>query len=70
MGETYPNAEIYGVDISPIQPSWVPPNVKFEIDDVDDDWTWPADHFDLAFSKLMISGCIGDVKKYLTQAFR
>lgn len=28
-----PSAEVIGTDVSPIQPNWVPPNVKFELDD-------------------------------------
>lgn len=28
VGEKYPGAEILGLDLSPIQPTWVPPNVK------------------------------------------
>lgn len=70
VGEAYPGAEVLGIDLSPIQPSWVPPNVKFEIDDLEDDWTWPSDHFDLVHTKLMISGCIADLRKFLTQTFR
>ncbi|UQC81420.1 methyltransferase domain-containing protein [Colletotrichum lupini] len=35
MGDFFPNAEVTGIDLSPIQPSWVPPNVKFEVDDVE-----------------------------------
>lgn len=34
MGDLYPQAEVIGVDISPIQPHWVATNVKFELDDV------------------------------------
>ncbi|KAH0432024.1 umta methyltransferase family protein [Colletotrichum camelliae] len=30
--------QILGNDLSAIQPSWVPPNVKFEIDDVESPW--------------------------------
>ena len=37
----YPGAEIIGVDLSPIQPSFTPPNCKFEIDDVTSPWTFP-----------------------------
>ncbi|CAF9915342.1 MAG: hypothetical protein ALECFALPRED_010113 [Alectoria fallacina] len=40
MGDKYPNAEILGNDLSAIQPRWVPPNVRFEIDDVEADWTY------------------------------
>ncbi|KIL85357.1 hypothetical protein FAVG1_11313 [Fusarium avenaceum] len=29
FADEYPNAEVIGTDISPIQPSWVPPNLKF-----------------------------------------
>ncbi|KAF9874131.1 aspartic-type endopeptidase [Colletotrichum karsti] len=38
MGDFFPEAQIYGNDLSPIQPDWVPPNVKFEVDDVESPW--------------------------------
>ncbi|KAG7055435.1 umta methyltransferase family protein [Colletotrichum scovillei] len=38
MGDVFENAEVLGIDLSPIQPEWVPPNVKFEIDDVESPW--------------------------------
>lgn len=38
VGDKYPSAEVVGLDLSPIQPSWVPPNVHFLIDDVEDEW--------------------------------
>ncbi|KAF8463076.1 S-adenosyl-L-methionine-dependent methyltransferase [Kalaharituber pfeilii] len=34
----YPDAYIIGTDLSPIQPQWVPPNVTFEIADMEDPW--------------------------------
>lgn len=39
-------AEIVGNDLSPIQPSWCPPNVRFVVDDVELDWgdTKPWDY--------------------------
>lgn len=33
MGDQYPEAEIIGTDLSPIQPAYVPPNVRFFIED-------------------------------------
>ncbi len=36
--EQHPEATVKGIDISPIQPPWVPPNVYFEIDDFNVDW--------------------------------
>jgi hypothetical protein len=38
VGDEYPEADILGVDLSPIQPHWVPPNVRFLVDDVEDEW--------------------------------
>ncbi|EUC37180.1 hypothetical protein COCCADRAFT_86508 [Bipolaris zeicola 26-R-13] len=40
MADEHPGAEILGVDLSPIQPSFTPPNCKFEIDDVTLPWTY------------------------------
>ncbi|KAK5163527.1 hypothetical protein LTR04_002472 [Oleoguttula sp. CCFEE 6159] len=51
MGDTYPSAEITGVDLSPIQPQWVPPNVKFIVDDVESPWLYPPDYFDLVHAR-------------------
>ncbi|KAI0014974.1 S-adenosyl-L-methionine-dependent methyltransferase [Xylariomycetidae sp. FL0641] len=38
VGDRYPSAEVLGLDLSPIQPLWLPPNVKFVIDDCEDTW--------------------------------
>lgn len=46
MAEEFPNATVIGTDISPTQPSWVPPNVRFEIEDANLDWTFPPNSFD------------------------
>ncbi len=47
MGETFPSATVVGVDLSPIQPVWIPPNVEFIVDDIEDDWVYASD-FDYA----------------------
>lgn len=46
VGELYPSASVLGVDLSPIQPDWVPPNVRFMVDDVESPWLHPRSHFD------------------------
>ncbi|OLN92122.1 hypothetical protein CCHL11_01493 [Colletotrichum chlorophyti] len=38
MGDEYPEAEITGIDLSPIQPEFVPPNVHFIVDDAEAEW--------------------------------
>jgi SAM-dependent methyltransferase len=40
MGDTYPQAEIIGNDLSPIQPDLVPENVYFEVDDIESEWAY------------------------------
>lgn len=47
----------------------VPPNVKFEIDDAEAEWTWPLSHFDLVHMRTM-TGCIRNWDKLFAQAFR
>ncbi|OHE99289.1 UMTA protein [Colletotrichum orchidophilum] len=46
FADQFPDAEVIGTDISPIQPSWVPTNLRFVIDDFLLDWMWPENHFD------------------------
>ena len=38
MADKYPSAQIIGTDLSPVQPSWVPPNCNFQVDDFDQEW--------------------------------
>ncbi|KAF5643231.1 methyltransferase [Fusarium sp. NRRL 52700] len=72
FADEHPEAEltlkVVGVDLSPIQPSFIPPNVSFEIDDIEDEWTY-SKPFDYIHSRFMTS-CISDWKKYLTQCFQ
>ncbi|KAK0703450.1 S-adenosyl-L-methionine-dependent methyltransferase [Lasiosphaeria miniovina] len=49
IGDLFPGASVLGVDLSPIQPSWVPPNVRFMVDDVE--WLHPANYFDYIHSR-------------------
>ncbi|RYP20705.1 hypothetical protein DL765_002655 [Monosporascus sp. GIB2] len=51
MGEIYPSASVLGIDLSPIQPDWVPPNVRFMVDDVESPWLHPLNHFDYIHSR-------------------
>ncbi|KAI5842267.1 S-adenosyl-L-methionine-dependent methyltransferase [Tricharina praecox] len=68
-GELYPMAEVVGVDLSPIQPEWVVPNVRFEVDDLEMDWTFRKDYFDFIHSR-NVAQSIRDWPKYLEQMYR
>lgn len=51
MGDLYPSSNILGVDLSPIQPEWVPPNVRFMVDDVESPWLKPLNHYDYVHAR-------------------
>ncbi|KAF2137396.1 uncharacterized protein K452DRAFT_110648 [Aplosporella prunicola CBS 121167] len=67
MADKYPDAELLGNDLSPVQPTWIPPNVKFEVDDVEAPWTH-ARPFDLVFCRYM-DGAISDWPALMRNAF-
>lgn len=67
MGDKYPNAEILGNDLSAIQPRWVPPNVRFEIDDVEAEWTY-YQKFDYIHCRFM-GNAIKDWPRLVRQCF-
>ncbi|RGP67460.1 hypothetical protein FLONG3_8508 [Fusarium longipes] len=51
IGEQYPSANVLGIDLSPIQPTWLPPNVHFMVDDVESSWLHPQNYFDYIHSR-------------------
>jgi SAM-dependent methyltransferase len=59
FADRHPNAVVYGVDISLIQPKFVPPNCQFQIDDFTLDWTWKKNFFDFVHAR-GLSGCLPD----------
>ena len=70
MGDEYPDAEeITGIDLSPIQPSWVPPNVKFIVDDAETEWVDRENSLDYIHLRHMAL-TIKDMPHLLQQAYR
>lgn len=51
--DAYPEAEVVGIDLSPIQPRWVPSNLQFEILDADAPWGFRDHHFSLFHVRIM-----------------
>ncbi|KAF7556940.1 hypothetical protein G7Z17_g985 [Cylindrodendrum hubeiense] len=62
-----PNDNVTGVDLSPIQPSFVPPNVSFFVDDLEAEWTYTRP-FDFIYMRAM-TGSIRDWPKMFRQAY-
>ncbi|KXH34797.1 TAM domain methyltransferase [Colletotrichum salicis] len=67
VAEEHPESEVIGVDISPVQPDFMPPNCSFEIDDLEKPWTW-SKQFDFIFSRTL-SGSILDPAKLVDSIY-
>jgi len=59
--------QVIGNDISPVQPTSVPPNVFFEVDDIVSPWIYSA-KFDYIHFRLLV-GCIKDWPCLIQQAY-
>jgi hypothetical protein len=55
----YPSASVIGSDLSPIQPSMVPPNLQFEVDDFELEWTYTKESFDFIHARALY-GSVAD----------
>lgn len=47
VADAYPSASVIGTDLSPIQPSWLPVNLRMFIDDCEEDQWLHGDGYDL-----------------------
>ncbi|KAL9017170.1 MAG: hypothetical protein Q9185_005499 [Variospora sp. 1 TL-2023] len=69
VADAYPNAEIYGIDLSPIQSRFSAPNVKYQVDDLEQPWTFPLDHFDYVHTRILY-GSLRDWPLFFAQSFK
>ncbi|KAK4624293.1 Methyltransferase pytC [Fulvia fulva] len=67
FADEFPECEVLGIDLSPGQPTLVPPNVKFVVDDAEDLWLYD-EKFDFVHVRLM-SGCFSDWPNFIRQAY-
>lgn len=67
FAEEHPSATVLGTDLSPIQPTEVPPNCSFLIDDCDNDWVF-REQFDLVHTRAMVAA-IKDWPRFFEQAY-
>lgn len=51
FADLYPSSTVLGIDLSPIQTVWVPPNLKFMVDDAEAEWLHPRNSFDLVHTR-------------------
>ncbi|KPM38631.1 hypothetical protein AK830_g7912 [Neonectria ditissima] len=69
FADEFPGAEIVGTDVSPIQPGWVPPNLKFEIEDCTREWTFAPGSVDYVHIRWLV-GSIPDWSALFAQAYQ
>lgn len=67
FADTNPDSLVLGIDLSPIQPSNIPPNCRFFVDDAESPWTFES-KFDFIHGRAM-AGSIKDWESLLQQAF-
>ncbi|KAI9740222.1 MAG: hypothetical protein M1834_004800 [Cirrosporium novae-zelandiae] len=67
FADKHPSARVTGVDLSNMQPGWVPPNCFFEVDDCECDWLYKR-KFDLIHARALSAGW-KDWDKLCRQAF-
>ncbi|KAH7413127.1 S-adenosyl-L-methionine-dependent methyltransferase [Cadophora sp. MPI-SDFR-AT-0126] len=68
IADEFPSAEVIGIDIAPTQPTWVPANCRFELDDMEQPWTWSENTFDFIFSRDLIAA-VRDFPRLIDQCY-
>lgn len=66
--EEFPDSHVIGNDLSPIQPNFVPPNVEFFVDDIEDTWEFNDYKFDYIHSRFLNSS-IKDWAEYFKKCY-
>ncbi|KAF5006009.1 hypothetical protein FDECE_7583 [Fusarium decemcellulare] len=69
MADQFPSAKVIATDITPTQPSWVPPNLEFQIDDAQLDWTFEPESFDFIHIRYL-QGSIENWDKLYSQVYK
>ncbi|KAI9799082.1 MAG: hypothetical protein M1833_004276 [Piccolia ochrophora] len=68
FADKHRSALVEGIDLSEMLPTFVPPNVKFVIDDAEE--TWKADQsYDFIFVR-GLNGCLKDWPRFYEQSFK
>ncbi|RKK46812.1 hypothetical protein BFJ63_vAg6200 [Fusarium oxysporum f. sp. narcissi] len=67
FADEHPECEVIGVDLSPIQPSVIPPNASFYVDDLEEPWDY-SNKFDFVFARFL-TGSILDWPKFFSESY-
>ncbi|KAF5002116.1 hypothetical protein FGRMN_599 [Fusarium graminum] len=68
FADSFPKTHVIGTDVSPIQPGWIPPNLRFEIEDCTQEWTFAPNSQDYIHFRWLV-GSIVDWEQLFKQAY-
>lgn len=70
FADTHPASYVVGNDLSPTMPGWIPPNVQFYVEDIEDSWTYEeSDAFDFVHGRYL-AGAVADWPRLMSQAYQ
>ncbi|KAH6614685.1 S-adenosyl-L-methionine-dependent methyltransferase [Chaetomium sp. MPI-SDFR-AT-0129] len=67
FADTHPGSHVIGLDLSPIQPNFVPPNLAFYVDDLEEDWDF-SEPFDFIYGR-MLAGAFTDWPRFVQRSY-
>ena len=68
FADQFPSASVTGIDLSPIQPQFVPPNLEFVVDDFELEWMHRKESFDFIHARALY-GSVADHHTLYRQVF-
>ena len=68
FAEQYLACQVTGTDLSPIQPTAVPTNCQFYVEDFENDWGWGEQKFDYVHTRMLVAAA-KDWPKLFRQAY-
>ncbi|KAL3422374.1 methyltransferase [Phlyctema vagabunda] len=69
FADEHPSATVIGNDLSPIQPTWVPTNCRFIVDDIENEWLYtPDEAFDFIHGR-GLGGSVRDWDRLYAEAY-
>ncbi|KAK8177042.1 SAM dependent methyltransferase [Phyllosticta citrichinensis] len=69
FADAFPSADVIGTDLSPIQPRAVPANLRFEVDDCTQPWTYAPESFDYIHVRCLY-GSVADWPAFYAECFK
>ncbi|KAL7763093.1 hypothetical protein ACKLNR_006451 [Fusarium oxysporum f. sp. zingiberi] len=69
FADSFPDTQVIGTDVSPIQPGWIPPNLRFDIEDCTQEWTFAPNSQDYIHFRWLV-GSIVDWGQLFKEAYK